>query len=199
MSTFHTLTPCAAGYATLVLRGPDGPVYSKVRWPRPPVLDPVDAPEQPYPVTVVVSPRSGATPPADTLACSFAAAGSLVLSLTVPIDPAGQPAGHPGGGRSGDAGGDRRGDPGGDAAAAVGAVRTAIEWIADHARELDGDPRRLTLVGQAGVTGLVADVAATAEENGGPAIGQLLLLRTGPDPPPSATVTRLVPPSERRP
>ena len=172
MSTFHTLTPAAAGRATLVLRGPDGPVYGTVHWPRPPVLEPAGAPEQPYPVTVVVSPRSGATPPADPLARSFAAAGSLVLSLTVP-------------------------DDGG--AAAAGAVRTAIEWIAEHARELDGDPRRLTLVGQAGVAGLVIDVAATAEENGGPAIGRLLLLRAGPDPPPSATVTHLVPPSERRP
>jgi hypothetical protein len=178
MSTFHTLTPLAAGHATLVLRGPDGPVYGTVHWPRPPVLDPAEAPEQPYPVAVVVSPRSGATTPADELARSFAAAGSLVLSLTVPGDAVGHSS---------------------DTAAAAGAVRAAIEWIADHARELDGDPRRLMLVGQAGVTGLVADVAATADENGGPAIGRLLLLRAGPDPPRSATVTRLVPPSERRP
>ncbi|MBB5790506.1 hypothetical protein [Jiangella mangrovi] len=172
MSTFHTLTSVSAGRATLVLRGPDGPVHGIILWPRPPVLDPADAPERPHPVAVVVSPRSGAPVPADALARSFAAGGSLVLSLTVPGDA--------------------------DDAAAAGAVRTAVEWIAEHAHELDGDPRRLTLVGQAGVTGLVADVAATADENGGPTIGQLLLLRAGPDPPRPAPVTYLVPRSERR-
>lgn len=67
-----------------------------------------------------------------------------------------------------------------DAAALVEAT-TATEWAADHAAELDADPRRLVIGGEGQGAWLAAAVALRARDEGWPTLArQLLVVPTAP-------------------
>ena len=68
---------------------------------------------------------------------------------------------------------------------------SALEWAADHAAELDGDPRRLIVAGRDRAAAAAGALALRARDNGWPRlVGQVLVLtRPCPDgegtPPPA--------------
>jgi acetyl esterase/lipase len=67
-----------------------------------------------------------------------------------------------------------------DAAALVEAT-TATEWAADHAAELDADPRRLIVAGEGRGAWLAAAVALQARDDGWPTLArQVLVVPTAP-------------------
>ncbi|WP_162606564.1 alpha/beta hydrolase [Jiangella asiatica] len=151
MTQIQSLTTLAPGCATIVLRGPAEPVRGVVHWPRLPL-----PPAGPRPVAVVVSPSTGdrLVPPERLARPLVADAQLMVLALTVP-EPR--------------------------AAADVEAVWTALLWVADHAREIDGDPDRLLLIGQAGAADVARTLAGRAHEAGWPPLWRLVLLPSTPE------------------
>lgn len=54
-------------------------------------------------------------------------------------------------------------------------------WVADHAAELDADPRRLVVVGAGAGTGHAATIARRAGEDGWPPLAAHVLVDTAPD------------------
>jgi acetyl esterase len=61
--------------------------------------------------------------------------------------------------------------------AAVRDATTAIEWVADHAAELDADPRRLFVGAEGDASAVVADVVRGARDRGWPPIAGELYTR----------------------
>ena len=81
-----------------------------------------------------------------------------------------------------------------DAAALVEAT-TATEWAADHAAELDADPRRLIVGGEGQGAWLAAAVALQARDDGWPTLArQLLVVPTAPGTRAGRGAARLVSP-----
>jgi acetyl esterase len=61
--------------------------------------------------------------------------------------------------------------------AAVRDAASAIEWVADHADELDADPQRLFVGGEGDAAAVVADVVRDARQHGWPSIAGELYTR----------------------
>jgi acetyl esterase len=61
--------------------------------------------------------------------------------------------------------------------AAVRDAASAIEWVGDHADELDADPRRLFVGGEGDAAAVVADVVRDARRTGWPPIAGELYMR----------------------
>ena len=154
-STAHRIdSPAPAGIrraAELRLRGRNGPIPVRVRWPASQALG------SPPPVIVVLADPSGtsAAGPADDTLCDglCAGLGALVLRASWAT---------------------RRDDA---PDSALERAASALEWAADHAAELEGDPRRLIVAGRDKAAAAAGALALRARDNGWPRLeGQVLVL-----------------------
>jgi acetyl esterase len=135
--------------ADLTLRGAEGRMRARVSWPA--CAGPVS------PAALVFFPESwfhsGNTDVAELLASGLCAVAGLVVVLV-----------H------------WRRSRGYDAA--VRDATAAIEWVADHATELDADPRMLLVGAEGDASAVVVEVARGARERGWPPIvGELFVPR----------------------
>ena len=151
--------PAPAGIrraADLRLRGRGGPIPVRVRWPASQALG------SPPPVIVVLADPSGtsAAGPADDTLCDELCAGLGALVLRT-------------------AWAARRDDaPGSALERAAG----ALEWAADHAAELDGDPERLIVAGRGRAAAAAGALSLRARDQGWPRLAGQVLVLTGPCP-----------------
>ena len=151
--------PAPAGIrraADLRLRGRGGPIPVRVRWPASQALG------SPPPVIVVLADPSGTSVagPADDTLCDELCAGLGALVLRT-------------------AWAARRDDaPGSALERAAG----ALEWAADHAAELDGDPERLIVAGRGRAAAAAGALSLRARDQGWPRLAGQVLVLTGPCP-----------------
>ncbi len=136
--------------ADLRLRVGGGPIPVRVRWPASPVLG------SPPPAVVVLADPSGtAAAVADDALCDGLCAGLGALVLRVSWT------------------GRRDESP----EAALERAAGALEWAADHAVELDGDPRRVLVAGRARAAAAAIGLALRARDHGWPPlVGQVLVV-----------------------
>ena len=156
--------------ADLRLRGRTGPIPVRVRWPASQTLG------SPPPVIVVLADPSGASvaAPADNTLCDelCAGLGALVLRASWAA----------------------RRDDGPDSALERAAA--ALEWAADHAAELDGDPGRLIVAGRGNAAVAAAALALRARDRRWPRLAGQILVLTRPCPPGTEIPTPRRPRSE---
>jgi hypothetical protein len=136
--------------ADLRLRGHGGPIPVRVRWPASPVLG------SPPPVVVVLADPSGtAAAAADGVLCDELCAGLGALVLSAAWS------------------GPRDETPD----SALERAASALEWAADHAVELDGDPRRVLVAGRDRAAAAASGLALRARDHGWPQlVGQVLVI-----------------------
>ncbi len=142
--------------ADLRLRGRGGPIGVRVRWPSSQALG------SPPPVVVVLADpsRASAAGPADDALCDelCAGLGALVLRASWAT---------------------RREDA---PDSALERAAGALEWAADHAVELDGDPERLIVAGRARAAAAAGALALRARDRRWPRLEAQVLVLTRPMP-----------------
>ena len=142
--------------ADLRLRGRGGPIGVRVRWPSSQALG------SPPPVVVVLADpsRASAAGPADDALCDelCAGLGALVLRASWAT---------------------RREDA---PDSALERAAGALEWAADHAVELDGDPERLIVAGRARAAAAAGALALRARDRRWPRLEAQVLVLTRPCP-----------------
>ena len=175
MGAMHATPIAIRRTADLRLRSRGGPIPVRVRWPGSPVLG------SPPPVVVVLADPSGTTAAmADDALCDELCAGLGALVLRASWT------------------GRRDETP----ESALERAAGALEWAADHAVELDGDPRRVLVAGRDRAAAAASGLALRARDHGWPhLVGQVLVLTrpcpgdremtpapTAPSPPAAATI-----------
>ncbi len=134
--------------ADLTLRGAEGRMRARVTWPA--------CVGSPAPAAMVFFPQGwfggGGSEVTDLLGTGLIATAAIVLVIVHWRASSGY-------------------------AAAVRDATSAIEWVADHAADLEADPRRLVVGGEGDAAAVVADVVRDARRTGWPPISGELYLR----------------------
>jgi len=158
MGAMHATPNAVRRSADLRLRGRSGPIPVRVLWPASPVLG------SPPPVVVVLADPSGtAAAVADHALCDELCAGLGALVLHASWT-----------GRHDDT-----------PDSALERAADALEWAADHAVELDGDPGRVLVAGRDRAAAAASGLALRARDHAWPhLVGQVLVVtRPRPDDP----------------